>query len=205
MRFKRWVAVATVALLAWFLVGKGLALAAPSFTVRVVYGYNGVKLQQRTYYFYYWVPQREPQRTVTPTGSSLAEASTVNLTQEESAMLQLINKERQKAGLQPLSVDSRLVELARKKSQDMVDKGYFSHQSPTYGSPFDMMRAAGVTYKVAGENIAGAPTVETAHTALMNSPGHRSNILNPGFTRVGIGIVDGGPYGKTFTQMFIGT
>jgi uncharacterized YkwD family protein len=119
-------------------------------------------------------------------------------------MLDLVNQERLKAGLKPLAVDYRLVRLARLKSQDMVDKGYFGHYSSTYGSPFDMMKGAGVQYRYAGENLAGAPTVARAHSALMNSPGHRANILNPDFTHVGIGVVSGGPYGKMFTQMFVG-
>ena len=119
-------------------------------------------------------------------------------------MINLVNQERQKYGLKPLEVDYQLVKLARMKSQDMVDKNYFSHQSPTYGSPFDMMKNAGVRYRWAGENIAGAGSVERAHTALMNSEGHRANILNANFTHIGIGIVKGGPYGMMFTQMFIG-
>lgn len=118
-------------------------------------------------------------------------------------MVKLVNEERAKVGLAPLVIDSRLVELARKKSADMIKNGYFSHISPTYGSPFDMMKAAGISYRMAGENIAGAPSVDRAHVALMNSPGHRANILNPNFTHIGIGIVDGGPYGKMFTQMFV--
>jgi uncharacterized YkwD family protein len=119
-------------------------------------------------------------------------------------MIDLVNQERAKAGLEPLAVDMRLVVLAREKAQDMIDRGYFSHQSPTYGSPFDMMKAAGITYRTAGENIAGAPTVERAHTALMNSEGHRRNILNPAFDHIGIGIVEGGPYGLMLSQMFTG-
>ena len=119
-------------------------------------------------------------------------------------MLQLVNKERQKAGLQPLQIHEGLVKQARLKSEDMIKLGYFSHQSPTYGSPFEMISGAGIAYRTAGENIAGAPTVDRAHQALMNSSGHRANILNANFTHVGIGIIDGGPYGKMFTQMFIG-
>lgn len=119
-------------------------------------------------------------------------------------MLNLVNQERATAGLKPLTMELSVVKLARMKSQDMIDKSYFSHTSPTYGSPFDMMKTYGVTYRYAGENLAGNQTVERAHTALMNSEGHRANILNANFTHVGIGIVDGGPYGKMFTQMFIG-
>jgi uncharacterized YkwD family protein len=126
------------------------------------------------------------------------------LTAEEQQMVNLVNAERAKAGLKPLAVDMHLVKLARMKSQDMINKNYFSHQSPTYGSPFDMMKREGITYRTAGENLAGASTVTRAHDLLMQSSGHRKNILNPAFTHIGIGIVKGGPYGTMFTQMFIG-
>lgn len=118
--------------------------------------------------------------------------------------MELVNEERTSRGLKALEINEDLVKLGRKKSQDMITHNYFSHQSPTYGSPFDMMREAGVSYRYAGENLAGSSTVERAHQALMNSPGHRANILNPNFTHIGVGIIDGGPYGKMFTQMFIG-
>jgi uncharacterized YkwD family protein len=141
-------------------------------------------------------PQPEPEPEPEPGSDKVA------LTQDEQKMINLVNQERQRNGLKPLEVDYQLVQLARMKSQDMVDKNYFSHQSPTYGSPFDMMKNAGVRYRWAGENIAGAGSVDRAHTSLMNSPGHRANILNTNFTH--IGIVYGGPYGMMFTQMFIG-
>ena len=111
---------------------------------------------------------------------------------------------KEKSRPQALENDMRLVDLSRKKSKDMIDKNYFGHTSPTYGTPFDALKNNGITYRYAGENLAGAPTVERAHTGLMNSPGHRANILNPNFTHIGIGIVDGGPYGKMYTQTFIG-
>jgi len=126
------------------------------------------------------------------------------LTAAEQQMLNLVNQERARAGLKPLQADLQLTKLARLKSQDMINKNYFSHTSPTYGSPFDMMKSNGVTYKTAGENIAGNQSVQAAHTALMNSSGHRANILNANYTHVGIGIVQGGPYGMMFTQMFVG-
>ncbi|HHX29091.1 MAG: CAP domain-containing protein [Bacillota bacterium] len=126
------------------------------------------------------------------------------LTAEEREMVTLVNQERAKAGLKPLAVDMRLVKLARMKSQDMINKKYFGHQSPTYGSPFDMMKREGITYRTAGENLAGASTVTRAHDLLMQSSGHRKNILNPAFTHIGIGVIKGGPYGTMFTQMFIG-
>jgi len=149
-------------------------------------------------------PGSEPtEPSPTDPEPSPPEASPV-LSADEMQMLQLVNEERQKAGLQPLQIHEGLVDLARLKSEDMISLGYFSHQSPTYGSPFEMITGAGITYRTAGENIAGAPTVDRAHQALMNSAGHRANILNANFTHIGIGIVDGGPYGKMFTQMFIG-
>jgi len=126
------------------------------------------------------------------------------LTTSEQKMVTLVNQERTKAGLQTLKVDNTLVELARKKSQDMIDKNYFGHTSPTYGSPFEMMKNAGVSYYTAGENLAGAGSVESAHASLMASSGHRANILNARYNHFGVGIAVGGPYGNMFTQLFIG-
>ncbi len=125
------------------------------------------------------------------------------LAQEEQEMLALVNAERTKAGLQPLAVDLTLAQAAEAKSQDMIDRQYFAHESPTYGSPFEMMSRFGVSYRSAAENIACNQTVAAAHTALMNSSGHRANILNAQYTHIGIGIVNGGQCGKMFTQMFI--
>ncbi len=123
---------------------------------------------------------------------------------EESEMLKLINQERVKAGISELVMNPELVGVARLKSQDMINNNYFAHTSPTYGDPFRMMSSFGVEYRYAGENLSGSPDVELAHNSLMNSPGHRKNILNPNYTHIGIGIVDGGPYGKMFTQLFVG-
>ncbi|NLP36286.1 MAG: LysM peptidoglycan-binding domain-containing protein [Firmicutes bacterium] len=150
-------------------------------------------------------PQPEPEPQSEPQPEPEPEPQPVpGLNEAEQKMLDLVNAERSKAGLAPLKIDMELVRLARLKSQDMIDLNYFSHQSPTYGSPFDMMKAAGITYRLAGENLAGAPTVERAHTGLMNSSGHRANILNPNYTHIGIGAVSGGRYGMMFTQMFVG-
>ncbi|WP_432665878.1 CAP domain-containing protein [Wukongibacter baidiensis] len=122
---------------------------------------------------------------------------------KEQQMVNLINEARRQNGVKPLIVDTKLTELARMKSKDMIDNNYFSHNSPTYGSPFDMLKNFGVSYRSAGENIAGNQTVERAHESLMNSPGHRRNILSPDYTHIGIGIQEGGRYGSMFTQMFI--
>lgn len=120
----------------------------------------------------------------------------------ESQMLALVNKERVKHGLKPLQADPVLVPVARAHSQDMFAKGYFAHDNLDGKDPFDRMRAANVPFRAAGENLALAQTVEIAHVNLMNSPGHRANILNPSFGRVGIGILDGGFYGLMISQEF---
>jgi len=146
-----------------------------------------------------------PETPITPTATDRSSDQTTltsGLTTEEQQMVDLVNQERVNSGLQPLEVDLRLVKIARMKSQDMIDNNYFSHQSPTYGSPFDMMKSQGIAYGYAGENLAGNHSVQAAHTALMDSPGHRANILNANFKHVGIGIVSGGPYGMMFTQEF---
>jgi uncharacterized YkwD family protein len=125
------------------------------------------------------------------------------LTEDEQRMVTLINQERTKRGLEPLKVDMEVTKIARLKSEDMVENNYFSHYSPTYGSPFDMLKSYGVEYVYAGENIAGNRSVERAHESLMNSQGHRENILKREFTHVGIGIARSDRYGYIFTQMFI--
>lgn len=120
----------------------------------------------------------------------------------EARMLELVSSERAKAGVKPLKIDTTIVVVARAHSKDMWERGYFSHTNPDGLSPFDRMEKGGVKFLTAGENLALAPTTETAHQGLMNSPGHRRNILDPSFGRVGIGVIDGGIYGKMYTQNF---
>jgi uncharacterized protein YkwD len=120
----------------------------------------------------------------------------------EARMLDLINRERLAAGLKPLAPDPELTEVARRHSADMFARGYFAHETPEGRDPFDRMREANVRFLTAGENLALAPTVQVAHIGLMNSPGHRANILNKDFGRVGIGIMDGGIRGLMVTQDF---
>nr|MBC7613954.1 CvpA family protein [Pseudopedobacter sp.] len=122
--------------------------------------------------------------------------------QMENHLLVLVNEERKKAGLNLLEKDLAIRTVARLHSKDMFQKGYFSHINLDNQSPFDRMRAHGIIYRAAGENLALAQTVEIAHLGLMNSPGHRANILNPKFNRIGIGIMDGGIYGIMVTQNF---
>ncbi|MCR4277406.1 MAG: CvpA family protein [Candidatus Berkelbacteria bacterium] len=120
----------------------------------------------------------------------------------EAKMFQWVNEERTKAGVGPLVVEERLTEVARTHSKDMFNRGFFAHENPDGQSPFDRMAKGGITFEVAGENIAYAPSVELAHNGLMRSPGHRANILNPEFGHVGYGIIDAGIYGKMFSQEF---
>lgn len=122
----------------------------------------------------------------------------------EYQVVKLVNQERAKYGLRPLSVNWQLSRVARYKSADMRDKGYFSHTSPTYGSPFVMMKSFRVSYSTAGENIAaGQTTAAAVMQSWMNSPGHRQNILNGSFTQIGVGYATGGSYRFYWTQMFI--
>jgi uncharacterized protein YkwD len=120
----------------------------------------------------------------------------------EKQMLDLVNQERQAAGLNPLAADPELTVVARQHSTDMFARGYFAHDTPEGKSPFDRMQQAGVRFLTAGENLALAPTLPLAHTGLMNSPGHRANILRPQFGRVGIGVMDGGMRGLMISQEF---
>jgi uncharacterized protein YkwD len=101
-----------------------------------------------------------------------------------------------------LQYDPQLTAVARNHSEDMLARGYFSHYTPEGKDPFDRMRAAGVKFSVAGENLALAQTLPIAHTGLMNSPGHRENILRANFGRLGIGIIDGGVHGLMISQEF---
>jgi uncharacterized protein YkwD len=120
----------------------------------------------------------------------------------ESKMLELVNQERVKRGFNPLKADPQLTIVGRMHSRDMFTRGYFSHYTPEGKDPFDRMKASGVRFLTAGENLALGQTLIICHEGLMNSPGHKANILNPSFGRVGIGILDGGVYGLMISQEF---
>ena len=120
----------------------------------------------------------------------------------EAQMLTLVNNERMKRGLKPVKADPEMKVVARAHSRDMFARGYFSHYSPEGKDPFDRMKSAGVKYLAAGENLALGQTLKICHDGLMNSPGHRANILNPSYGRLGIGILDGGTYGLMISQEF---
>ncbi|TMG35607.1 MAG: hypothetical protein E6H88_12025 [Chloroflexi bacterium] len=121
----------------------------------------------------------------------------------ERQLFDLVNDERAQRGLAALAWDTRLVPIARAHSEEMFRLKYFGHQSPTSGSPFDRLKKAGITYSRAGENLAYAQSVAVAHQGLMESPGHRENILRPEFRRIGIGVISAGAYGKMVTQLFL--
>ena len=120
----------------------------------------------------------------------------------EDRMVELVNQERARAGVRELSVDGTIRQVARAYSVDMFQRGFFAHVDLDGATPFDRMRRGGVRFSGAGENLALAPTVEVAHEGLMNSPGHRANILNGRFRRIGIGAASGGMHGRMFTQNF---
>lgn len=122
--------------------------------------------------------------------------------QSEETMLTLVNQERTKSKLSLLVSNIKLREVARAHARDMFIQGYFSHYNPQGQSPFDRMNKAGIRYLAAGENLALAPNVSLAHQGLMNSPGHRANILSTDFEKVGIGVIDGGIYGEMYVQEF---
>jgi len=123
-------------------------------------------------------------------------------TESEKQMLSLVNKERSARGLEQVEGDLELTEVGRKHCLDMFERSYFSHYTPEGKSPFDRIQAAGIEYTYAGENLAYAPTVETAQQGLMGSQGHRENILRAEFGRLGVGVIDGGFSGKMFCQEF---
>ena len=137
--------------------------------------------------------------------SSSNSSSTITaMTTDEKEVFDLINNQRTQNGLSALKLDTETLRVARIKAQDMVENNYFSHNSPTYGSPFQMLNSFKISYKTAGENIAGNSSNSSAVTAWMNSSGHRANILNSSFNYTGIGVVKSSKYGKVYVQMFLG-
>lgn len=123
----------------------------------------------------------------------------------QAQVVRLVNQERTAVGLGSLASDSQLAAVAQKKAEDMAKNGYFSHTSPTYGSAFDMLKAAGISYRTAGENIAkGQKMAETVMNGWMNSSGHRANILSSGYTRIGVGYAVDGSGTPYWVQIFAG-
>jgi uncharacterized YkwD family protein len=146
--------------------------------------------------------QQIPATPAKPPAQQPNAAPSAGISQIAQQVIELTNNERRKNGLPPLSADASLSKVAQTKTNDMNAKHYFSHTSPTYGSPFDMMRDFGVTYRAAGENIAmGQTSAQQVVTSWMNSEGHRKNILSTSYTNIGVGYTSNGNY---WSQMFIG-
>ncbi|SEN19886.1 uncharacterized protein, YkwD family [Mesobacillus persicus] len=144
----------------------------------------------------------QQEQAAQPKQGTQEQQAPAGISQVAQQVIDLTNEQRKQNGLPALQADPQLSGVAQKKSVDMRQNGYFSHTSPTYGSPFDMMRDSGVSYKTAGENIAqGQQTPEAVVKAWMDSPGHRKNILSPDFTHIGVGYDASGHH---WTQMFIG-
>ena len=149
-------------------------------------------------------PAPTPAPAPAPAPTPAPAANNGSISAFEQQVVDLTNAERAKAGLSPLKLNVELSRVARIKSEDMRDKNYFDHNSPTYGSPFDMMRKFGISYTAAGENIAaGQTSPQAVVTGWMNSPGHRQNILNSNYTEIGVGYAAGGSYRHYWTQEFI--
>jgi uncharacterized YkwD family protein len=125
-----------------------------------------------------------------------------NTKEKEEIMLEYINNERKKAGLAPYVMDEELSNIASLKAKDMAENNYFGHISPTYGNPFEMLKSFGISYRIAGENIAGNISVKNAHDAFMKSPGHKANILSKNYDQIGIGIAPSEKYGYIYVQIF---
>jgi len=123
--------------------------------------------------------------------------------ESEEEMLRYIDIERFKQGLKPLLVDPRLRDVARAHARDMFERGYFAHIDDDGLKPFERVKRAGISFGVTGENLALAADANIAHKGLMASPGHRANILHSDFRNVGIGVIDGGVYGRMFVQVFM--
>lgn len=149
-------------------------------------------------------PSSAGSGTSTSDGNNANQTNTSSLSADEQEVFNLINQQRANNGLSALKVDEEVQKVARIKAKDMVDNNYFSHTSPTYGSPFDMLKSFKISYNTAGENIAGNSSNSAAVTAWMNSSGHKANILNSSFNYTGVGVVTGSKYGKIYVQMFIG-
>ncbi|MER2119183.1 MAG: CAP domain-containing protein [Solibacillus sp.] len=146
-------------------------------------------------------PAKQSKTEQAPAQEQKETTATDQILAIEEKVVALTNAERAKNGLSALQIDRPLMAAAREKSQDMKDKNYFSHTSPTFGSPFDRLKALGIAYKSAGENIAkGQKSPEEVVQAWMNSEGHRANILNKDFTHIGVGYVQDG---NIWTQQFI--
>lgn len=151
----------------------------------------------------YITPTTEEKAAVTNT-EVIEEVQTSNLTSDESELLKLINLEREKNNLPNFEIDDALQNVARLKANDIVQNNYFSHTSPTYGTPFEMLKNNSIAYKTASENIAGNSSISGAVESWLNSDTHKENILSTNYNYTGIAVVDSIAYGKVIVELFVG-
>ncbi len=151
----------------------------------------------------YITPTTEEKAAVTNT-EAIEEVQTSNLTSDESELLKLINLEREKNNLPNFEIDNALQNVARLKANDIVQNNYFSHTSPTYGTPFEMLKNNSIAYKTASENIAGNSSIAGAVESWLNSDTHKENILSTNYNYTGIAVVDSIAYGKVIVELFVG-
>ena len=153
-----------------------------------------------------YINKTSEEKTATTSTEIINENENVNLnlTTDEKELISLINAERKKNNIPELTVDENLQNVARLKAKDLVDNNYFSHISPTYGTPFEMLKTNNISYKTASENIAGNSSIEGAISSWMNSNDHKKNILSNDYNYTGIAVVDSIAYGKIIVELFIG-
>ncbi len=151
-----------------------------------------------------YITPTDSQKAPVSNSETLESTSSFNLTTDENELLNLINTEREKNNLQPLKIDENLQNVARLKAQDLVENNYFSHISPIYGTPFEMLKNNQISYKTASENIAGNPSISEALKSFLNSESHKQNILSNDYNYTGLAVVDSIAYGKIIVQLFIG-
>lgn len=151
----------------------------------------------------YITPTEETKSAVT-NSEVVEDVSNVNLTTEESELLSLINSERRKNNLPDFQIDEKVQNVARLKAEDLVQNNYFSHISPTYGTPFEMLKANSIKYKTASENIAGNSNLSDAVNSWLSSDSHKKNILSNDYNYTGIAVVDSIAYGKIIVELFVG-
>lgn len=151
-----------------------------------------------------YITLTEEEKAAVTNTEIIEDISNINLTDDESQLLSLINAERTKNNLANLEIDENLQNVARLKAQDLVENNYFSHISPTYGTPFEMLKNNNISYKTASENIAGNSSIDGAFESWLNSDSHKNNILSTDYNYTGIAIVDSIAYGKIIVELFIG-
>ena len=151
-----------------------------------------------------YISPTNEQKAATSNTEIISDETNSDLTQDENELLSLINIERKKNNLSSLKIDKELQNVARLKANDLVNNNYFSHISPIYGTPFEMLKSNKISYKTASENIAGNPSVSGAFDSWMKSESHKNNILSNNYNYTGLAVVDSIAYGKIIVELFVG-